>query len=141
MIDVDLEVEAEDLKTQDELLARFDQIAARYFRPAARYALDQIERGWRSEAPLATGAYVDSIGGRIERVVGMEVKGIVSTSVRKNGGFPYPAALETSKRYTFRVSGRPSRGTMRRMLKSKGEAIMQRFWHALEATVRDLVVH
>lgn len=138
---LDIQIEAGDVKRQEELLARFDAIATRHFRPAADEALTQIVGGFRSEAPVASGDYVDSIVGRVERVVGMEVRGVASASARRGEGFPYPAALETSKRYTFRWSGRRSKGTMRRMLKSKGEGIMQRFWQALEATVRDLVVH
>lgn len=146
MIDIpDVTIDARDVEEQIRLLARIDEITERHLRPVMQQSIDEVASGWRSVIPVDSGTYEGSIGSRVTRVVGGSARAVASTSVRRDGKFPYPAALETSpsgrgtRTYIWQ-SGRLAKGTVTAVLRGKADSIMQRVANALERIVNDLVV-
>jgi hypothetical protein len=146
VIDIpDVTIDASDVEEQIRLLARIDEVTERHLRPAMQQSIDEVASGWRSVIPSVTGTYEGSIEGKVMSVVGSRARAVASTGVRRDGKFPYPAALETSpsgrgtRTYIWQ-SGRLAKGTVTGVLREKADRILQRVADALERIVNELVV-
>ncbi len=137
------EIEVKGLTEQIMKLNRFDHIAGRYFKEAAEGSIKLLERNWKMIAPVDTGRYRGSITGQVKSVAGANVVAVVGTNVVSDKGFPYPAALEESKRYHYRVGPRQGQFTfnrVRRVLKKARGSIKRRFNKAVKNIIKDLEV-
>lgn len=134
------------LKGFDEQIAklkRFDSIAQKHTRTATNKSVMLLERKWKIIAPVDTGRYRSSIAGRVRLMTGMETVGIVGTNVRSATGFPYPAALEESRRYHYRRGPRRGQFTMnrvKRILKRARGAIKKEFNKAIKSIIKELTI-
>ena len=142
----DVVIDDSDLKEQIRLLERLDEIGARHLRPVMEQSIQEVASDWRSQIPTVSGEYQGSIEAKVRSVVGLRARAVASTDVRRDGKFPYPAALETSpsagravRTYIWQ-SGRLARGTVGRVLKDKANEIQQRVFEALLRILDELVV-
>jgi hypothetical protein len=123
-------------------LKGFNRIANKHLRRASLESTTLLERKWKMDAPVDTGRYRSSIAGRV-RTLGSEVVGIVGTNVRSATGFPYPAALEESKRYHYRTgprAGMPTMGRVKRLFKVAQEQILNSFKKARDRIIKELEI-
>ena len=137
------EVEIKGLTEQIRKLNRFEITAFRHFKEAAEGSVKLLERNWKIVAPVDTGQYRASIAGRVKSVVGTNVVAVVGTNVMSAKGFPYPYALEHSKRYHYRRGPRQGQFTynrVRRVLKRARGSIKRRFNKAVKLIVKDLEI-
>lgn len=147
MVIPDVTVDIRDVEEQIRLLERIDELAERHLRPAMQQSISDVGSGWRSSIPTVSGTYEGSIEAKVTRVAGFSARAVASTSVRRNGKFPYPAALETSpsagravRKYVWQ-SGGLAKGTVKRVLADKAQQILQWVGDALNRMLNDLVVH
>ena len=139
-----IETDTTDLERQIAKLMTMEQIATPHLRAAMVDSLRMVSGEWKAIAPHGLGTYEGSIVGELKSVVGLEVQGVVSTNVTGAGGFAYPAMLELSKRFHYASGSRQgaaTKGRVRHVLFDKKPAILQCFVQAIEAALRDLVVH
>jgi len=137
------EIEIRGLDKQLMKLYRFDQYAFRRFKTAAEGSIKLLERNWKTIAPVRTGRYRSSITGKVKSVVGTDVVAVVGTNVASDKGFPYPYALEHSKKYHYRRGPRQGQLTynrVRRVLKRARGSITRRFNKAVKLIVKDLEI-
>jgi len=137
------EIEVKWLTEQIIKLANFDTFAGVRFRRAGELAVYSLERGWKRLAPVDKGRYRSSITGRVKSVVGASIVAVVGTNVTSDRGFPYPAALEESKRYHYRRGPRQGQFTynrVRRVLKRARRSIKRLFNDAVKLIVKDLEI-
>ena len=140
------EIEVRGLTEQIRKLNRFDHIAGRYFKEAAEGSVKLLERNWKIIAPvrlIGGGRYRSSIAGRVKSIAGANVVAVVGTDAVSDKGFPYPAALEESKRYHYRSGPRQGQFTfnrVRRVLKKARGSIKRRFNKAVRNIIKDLEV-
>lgn len=136
------EVEVRGFDEQIRKLANFDRIANKHMRKAGLESVALLERKWKEVAPVDTGRYRSSIAGRV-RIMGGSVVGIVGTNVKSAKGFPYPAALEESRRYHYRTGPRAGQYTMhrvKRLFKRAEGSIKSRFNKAVKKVIKELEV-
>lgn len=136
------EVEIKGFDKQIQKLANFDRIANKHMKQAGLESVALLERNWKEIAPVDTGRYRSSIAGRVQ-IMGGEVVGIVGTNVRSATGFPYPAALEESRRYHYRAGPRRGQFTMnrvKRLFKRSHDAIKKKFNAAVRKIVKELEI-
>ena len=139
---ISYEVEVKGFTEQIKKLANFDKIANKHMRPAGLESVALLEREWKIDAPVDKGRYRSSIAGRV-RILGGEVVGIVGTNVKSATGFPYPAALEESRRYHYRAGprrGQPTAGRVKRILKNAKDRIIKRFQVARDRIIKELEI-
>lgn len=137
------EIEIKGLTKQVMKLNRFNHYAGREFKIAAEGSVKLLERNWKKIAPVDTGRYRSSIMGRVKSVAGANVVGVCGTNVMSDKGFPYPAALEQSKRYRYRRGPRQGQFTYKRaerVLKRARKSITTKFNRAVRKIVKDLEV-
>ena len=140
MISYELEVKGFD--EQIRKLANFNRIANKHMRQAGLESVALLERKWKEVAPVDTGRYRSSIAGRVQ-VMGGNVVGIVGTNVRSARGFPYPKALEESRRYHYRAGPRAGQYTMnrvKRLFKKTEATIKSKFNKAVRKVVKELEI-
>lgn len=136
------EMEVKGFSEQIRKLANFNRIADKHMRQAGLESVALLERNWKQVAPVDTGRYRSSIAGRV-RTLGGEVVGVVGTNVRSAKGFPYPAALEESRRYHYRSGPRRGQFTMnrvKRLFKRAQQSIKSKFNKAVKNVVKELEI-
>ena len=136
-----VEVDASDLKAQLEKLKGMERIASGPMRQAARESIRPVASGLRQVAPVDSGEYAGGIF-EMTSVFGLSVEALAGTRAGQ-GGFPYPANLETSGRYHYRrgpLAGRPTRGKARGVLRRLKPEITERFRRAVEQIAEALAV-
>ena len=139
---ISYEVEVKGFDEQITKLANFDKIANKHLGGAANISIKYLEREWKMDAPVDKGRYRSSIAGRVRTLAG-EVVGIVGTNVKSARGFPYPAALEKSRRYHYRTGprrGQPTMGRVKRLFKKAQDQILRRFKMARDKIVKELEI-
>ena len=139
---ISYEVEVKGFDEQIRKLANFNRIANKHMRQAGLESVALLERKWKEVAPVDTGRYRSSIAGRVS-VQGGTVIGIVGTNVKSARGFPYPAALEESRRYHYRAGPRAGQFTMnrvKRLFKRAQAAIEKRFGIARNKVIKGLEI-
>ena len=136
------EMEVKGFDQQIKKLDNFDKIANKHMRKAGLESVALLERKWKEVAPVDTVRYRSSIAGRV-RIQGGTVVGIVGTNVKSARGFPYPAALEKSRRYHYRAGPRAGQYTMnrvKRLFKRSQDAIQKRFSAAVKKVIKELEI-
>jgi len=139
---ISYEVEVRGFDKQIMKLANFDRIANKHMRQAGLESTALLERKWKQVAPVDTGRYRSSIAGRVQ-IQGGSVVGIVGTNVRSARGFPYPKALEESRRYHYRAGPRRGQFTMnrvKRLFKRTEAAIKTKFNRAVKRVLKELEI-
>jgi len=139
---ISYEVEVKGFDEQIRKLANFDKIANKHMKQAGLESVALLERKWKQIAPVDTGRYRSSIAGRVS-IQGGTVIGVVGTNVKSARGFPYPAALEKSRRYRYRAGPRAGQFTMnrvKRLFKRAQDAINRKFNAAVKKVVKELEI-
>jgi len=140
---ISYEVEIRGFDEQIRKLANFDRVAYKHMRQAGLESVALLERKWKQIAPVDKGRYRSSIVGRVSTITGGNVVGIVGTNVRSAKGFPYPAALEESRRYHYRAGPRRGQFTMnrvKRLFKRAVTAIKRKFNVAVKKVIEELEI-
>jgi len=139
---ISYEVEVKGFDEQIRKLQGFNRVANKHMRQAALGSVALLERKWKPVAAVHTGRYRSSIAGRVN-IQGGTVVGIVGTNVRSARGFPYPAALEESRRYHYRAGPRRGQFTMnrvKRLFKRAATAINRKFNAAVKKVIKELEI-
>jgi len=140
---ISYEVEVKGFDEQIRKLANFDKIANKHMKQAGLDSVALLEKKWKLIAPVDTGRYRSSIAGRVKSLFGGVTVGIVGTNVKSAAGFPYPKALEESRRYRYRAGPRAGQFTMnrvKRLFKRAQDAIDKYFKKGRDAIVKELEI-
>lgn len=132
-------INAEEVKEQLRRLNDYPTTSERHIRPAMGETVQLIASAWRMVTPYQSGAYAGGIVGRVESVAGTRAVGLIETNVGAQG-FPYPARLESSRRYHYASSSMQTKGQVKRAATGIFPAIIARFVRAVEAILNDLAV-
>ena len=138
-----LEFDFKDVTKQKKKLAGWDKLSKRHFSRAMGQSVTVLLSDWKEIAPVLHGRYRGSLAGRIVQGRGnVLLEGSVGTNVT-NRGFPYPAALEKSRRFHYARGprrGQRTAGRVAGVLKGNTRRMTRFFENALDKIIKALVV-
>ena len=138
-----IELDGSDVDQQARKLAGYGRTAKRHFSRAMGQSVVVLLADWKEIAPVLKGRYRGSLAGRVRVGQGpVQLAGSVSTNVWAEG-FPYPAALEESRRFHYRGGprrGQRTAGRVKGVLRSNTARINKFFQDALKRIIKRLVV-
>ncbi len=138
-----LEFDFRDVNKQQKKLAGYDKLSKRHFSRAMGQSVVVLLNNWKEIAPVLHGRYRGSLAGRIVQGRGsVLIEGSVGTNVT-NDGFPYPAALEESRKFHYARGprrGQRTAGRVAGMLKGNIKRINRFFENEADKIVKALVV-
>ena len=138
-----LEFDFKDVTKQRKKLAGWDKLSKRHFSRAMGESVTVLLADWKEIAQVLTGRYRGSLAGRIVQGRGkVLIEGSVGTNVT-NDGFPYPAALEESRKFHYAHGprrGQRTAGRVAGVLKGNIRRITRFFESAADKIVKGLAV-
>ena len=114
---IKIEIVAPKLIPQIKALKDFDKDAAKWLRVRNQTATEDAATVWRGAAPFGTGRYRARITGKVRKISGVNVIGIVGTTASASG-YPYPKLLEFSPKARYRSTMRAGQRTARQARKA-----------------------
>lgn len=139
---IKLEIDTSDLTKQILKLAGFNKIAEAQMRKGVTRGIKLMATEWRRVAPVASGRYKGAIKGKVKRVSGLEVFGLVGAKVDTRG-FPYPRMLEYSRKHHYRSTSRAgsaTSGQAKKAVDSTENNVLKELGRALDNAAKKMIV-
>jgi len=134
------DVQAPEINEQMRKLENFAAVAKGEYVPAMKAAIALSITDIRGKAPVLSGTLQASVGGSVKFAAGDEVRGVMTADARGANNFPYPYALDGSKRYHFAGQRKQTKGFFKGVIFRKKAEVMALFISATSRIVSKLAV-
>ena len=138
---IKIEISAPKLNPLIKSLKGFDKVAAKWLKVGNQTATEDAAKAWSGVAPSGTGRYRASITGKVKKIAGVNVIGIVGTTV-SGSGYPYPRLLEFSPKARYRSTmrtGQRTAGQARKAVASTGKTTAGKMGKLMSKLAKEVV--